>query len=280
MRQEREQLQESLKLTLFFVVSEKISTAVNLNEKYLEIHTMLAHEILQGSAGVAFHMGGTNNKGSNAVKQISDMRRSLENIQILIKKGALSEAKYDIDCIMNYLDKYSQRQDLTAAEAAWTLNAALLSYINRNGMFSLIPLAEESGEMGSAGYFRKLLALLMQETEKRVDKAIKSITEFTVKYINDHISEDLNAAVLSDATGYSSGYLSRVFRQQMNISIRDYISNMRMNLAKEMLSNTNLKIYEIASNCGYENTTYFIKIFKINTGMTPQEYKLNSSRKQ
>ncbi len=208
------------------------------------------------------------------------MRRSLENIQILIKKGALSEAKYDIDCIMNYLDKYSQRQDLTAAEAAWTLNAALLSYINRNGMFSLIPLAEESGEMGSAGYFRKLLELLMQETEKRVDKAIKSITEFTVKYINDHISEDLSAAVLSDATGYNSGYLSRVFRQQMNISIRDYISNMRMNLAKEMLSNTNLKIYEIASNCGYENTTYFIKIFKINTGMTPQEYKLNSSRKQ
>ena len=57
MRQARQQLQESLKLTLFFVVSEKISTAVNLNEKYLEIHTMLAHEILQGSAGVAFHMG-------------------------------------------------------------------------------------------------------------------------------------------------------------------------------------------------------------------------------
>lgn len=274
MRQAREQLQKQLKLTMFFVVSEKIEDGAELNEKYIEIQTMLTNEILQGSTGVAVRYGQETVKNSDHAKRIADMRRSLENIQVLIRKGSVSEAKQDMDCIIDYLNQCSQTQNLMAAETAWTLNAALLSYINRNGMFSLIIEAEKSGEMGSPEYFRKLRELLMQEAEKRIDTAVKSIAESTVKYINSHLSEDLSAAVLSDVTGYSSGYLSRVFRQQMNISIHDYISSARMNLAKEMLSNTNLKIYEIASNCGYDNTTYFIKIFKMNTGMTPQDYKM------
>ena len=43
------------------------------------------------------------------------------------------------------------------------------------------------------------------------------------------------------------------------MSIHDYVAQTRMNLAKEMLVNTNLKIYEVAENCGYENTTYLLR---------------------
>ena len=98
-----------------------------------------------------------------------------------------------------------------------------------------------------------------------------------VQYINDHISENISTSVLADVTGYSSGYLSKIFRQEMKMSIHDYVAQTRINLAKEMLSNTSLKIYEVAANCGYENTTYFIKTFKINTGMTPQDYRTKGS---
>lgn len=105
---------------------------------------------------------------------------------------------------------------------------------------------------------------------------MKSVAESVVKYINSHISENVSTSVLSDVTGYSSGYLSRIFRQEIGMSIHDYVAQTRMNLAKEMLMNTNLKIYEVAENCGYENTTYFIKIFRINTGMTPQDYRMKA----
>ena len=96
---------------------------------------------------------------------------------------------------------------------------------------------------------------------------MKSVAELVVKYINSHISENVS-------TSYSSVYLSRIFRQEIGMSIHDYVAQTRMNLAKEMLVNTNLKIYEVAENCGYENTTYFIKIFRISTGITPQDYRL------
>lgn len=173
-----------------------------------------------------------------------------------------------------YLTTHSQTENLLAVEAAQSLNAAILSYVNRNGMISLIVEAEHSGAMGTVAYFKKLQELLVNEAEKRIDNTVKSVAESVVKYINSHISENVSTSVLSDVTGYSSGYLSRIFRQEIGMSIHDYVSQTRMNLAKEMLVNTNLKIYEVAENCGYENTTYFIKIFRISTGITPQDYRL------
>lgn len=245
------------------------------NEKYVQIRTMLTNEILRGSTGVTIrHQADVEGKEVENAKKVSEMRRNLENIQLLVRKGSIAEAKNDINEVIAYLTTHSQTENLLAVEAAQSLNAAILSYVNRNGMISLIVEAEHSGAMGTVAYFKKLQELLVNEAEKRIDNTVKSVAELVVKYINSHISENVSTSVLSDVTGYSSGYLSRIFRQEIGMSIHDYVAQTRMNLAKEMLVNTNLKIYEVAKNCGYENTTYFIKIFRISTGITPQDYRL------
>ena len=256
MRKARQQLEEQLKVTMFFIVSEEAVNGLDLNEKYVQIRTMLTNEILRGSTGVAIrHRADVEGKEVENAKKVSEMRRNLENIQLLVRKGSISEANNDINEVIAYLTTHSQTE-------------------NRNGMISLIVEAEHSGAMGTVAYFKKLQELLVNEAEKRIDNTVKSVAESVVKYINSHISENVSTSVLSDVTGYSSGYLSRIFRQEIGMSIHDYVAQTRMNLAKEMLMNTNLKIYEAAENCGYENTTYFIKIFRINTGMTPQDYRL------
>lgn len=275
MRKARQQLEEQLKVTMFFIVSEEAVNGLDLNEKYVQIRTMLTNEILRGSTGVAIrHQADVEGKEVENAKKVSEMRRNLENIQLLVRKGSIAEAKNDINEVIAYLTTHSQTENLLAVEAAQSLNAAILSYVNRNGMISLIVEAEHSGAMGTVAYFKKLQELLVNEAEKRIDNTVKSVAELVVKYINSHISENVSTSVLSDVTGYSSGYLSRIFRQEIGMSIHDYVAQTRMNLAKEMLVNTNLKIYEVAKNCGYENTTYFIKIFRISTGITPQDYRL------
>lgn len=275
MRKARQQLEEQLKVTMFFIVSEEAVNGLDLNEKYVQIRTMLTNEILRGSTGVAIrHQADVEGKEVENAKKASEMRRNLENIQLLVRKGSIAEAKNDINEVIAYLTTHSQTENLLAVEAAQSLNAAILSYVNRNGMISLIVEAEHSGAMGTVAYFKKLQELLVNEAEKRIDNAVKSVAELVVKYINSHISENVSTSVLSDVTGYSSGYLSRIFRQEIGMSIHDYVAQTRMNLAKEMLVNTNLKIYEVAENCGYENTTYFIKIFRISTGITPRDYRL------
>ena len=246
MRKARQQLEEQLKVTMFFIVSEEAVNGLDLNEKYVQIRTMLTNEILRGSTGVAIrHQADVEGKEVENAKKVSEMRRNLENIQLLVRKGSISEANNDINEVIAYLTTHSQTENLLAVEAAQSLNAAILSYVNRNGYDFSNCRGRTFRCDGHSAYFKKLQELLVNEAEKRIDNTVKSVAESVVKYINSHISENVSTSVLSDVTGYSSGYLSRIFRQEIGMSIHDYVSQTRMNLAKEMLVNTNLKIYEV-----------------------------------
>ncbi|MDU5949835.1 MAG: helix-turn-helix transcriptional regulator [Paenibacillus macerans] len=81
----------------------------------------------------------------------------------------------------------------------------------------------------------------------------------------------LNA--LGRATGFNPSYLSRIFKRDVGIGLHDYITRRRMELARSLLTHTKMKIYEVAQKCGYDNTNYFIRIFKLTVGLTPQEYR-------
>ena len=94
------------------------------------------------------------------------MRRNLENIQLLVRKGSISEANNDINEVIAYLTTHSQTENLLAVEAAQSLNAAILSYVNRNGMISLIVEAVTFRCDGHSGLFKKLQELLVNEAEK------------------------------------------------------------------------------------------------------------------
>ena len=167
MRKARQQLEEQLKVTMFFIVSEEAVNGLDLNEKYVQIRTMLTNEILRGSTGVAIrHQADVEGKEVENAKKVSEMRRNLENIQLLVRKGSIAEAKNDINEVIAYLTTHSQTENLLAVEAAQSLNAAILSYVNRNGMISLIVEAEHSGAMGTVAYFKKLQELLVNEAEK------------------------------------------------------------------------------------------------------------------
>ena len=61
------------------------------------------------------------------------------------------------------------------------------------------------------------------------------------------------------------------------MTFNEYITHVRIEKAKELLSNTDLKIHQICENIGYKTTAHFAKVFKANTGLTPSDYKKNYS---
>ena len=157
----------------------------------------------------------------------------------------------------------------------------LLNYVNQNGLSSLLQISgffAKTDLSSRADAMERLIGLMLEGAQKRIDATIKSITHVVIDYINEHISQDIGITDLSRVTGYSTGYLSRVFRHEEGVSIHEYMTTMRMNLARELLINTNMRVYEIAAHCGYDNAAYFIKVFKGNTGCTPQEFKQNNQR--
>lgn len=92
------------------------------------------------------------------------------------------------------------------------------------------------------------------------------------KYINSHIEEKLTLNDLAAIFGISANYLSLLFKKNSDIGFNDYITQMKIEAAKQLMENDNLKVYEIADRLGYESAFYFSKVFKKVEGVSPREY--------
>lgn len=95
----------------------------------------------------------------------------------------------------------------------------------------------------------------------------------TVQYISDHIDEHLSLSLLSSVAAMSECYYSHVFKLETGIGVKDYINQVRIKKAKQLLRETDLKIAGIALAIGITNTNYFSVFFKRLTDKTPIEYR-------
>ena len=277
-RKARKHLEDELSLMLFFVVSEGGVVWRQLGGKYAEIRGMLSREILCGAAGVAIRRSKEDAPTYSAeqVQRMDILRRQLEYCQRDLRGGSLEQLEKHAQPILEYLGAHPLSGDAFALELTAALSGALLGYANVNGFGTVLSQLEKHGDPPTA--LRGMIDAVMCTMRDQMDEAVKSIAQYLVEYIHEHIGEDIGTAVLAEKFGYSSGYLSRVFKQEQGMSIHEYITRMRVELAKELLCNTNLRVYEIASSCGYDNTTYFIKIFKNATGFTPQDFRQTALR--
>ncbi len=93
------------------------------------------------------------------------------------------------------------------------------------------------------------------------------------RYINEHFAEDISLNTLSNVFFIHPIYLSRLFKEKTGVNFIDYVTEVRISNAKELLKNHALKIYDICQMVGYDSPRYFSKLFKNTTGMTPKEFK-------
>lgn len=100
------------------------------------------------------------------------------------------------------------------------------------------------------------------------------LIEKICSHINDHFADSaLSLNTVASAVYISPTYLSILFKKEMGCTFVDYISRLRMEKAKELLRDSQLKTYEAAERTGYNDPQYFSSCFKKYTGMTPSEYK-------
>lgn len=93
------------------------------------------------------------------------------------------------------------------------------------------------------------------------------------QYINDHYGDNLSLNILAEKVFLSPRYLSSIFIQEVGYGINKYIKNIRMEKAKELLIDTNMKVNEICKAVGYSNVSYFCKSFLEDFGATPEKYR-------
>lgn len=71
----------------------------------------------------------------------------------------------------------------------------------------------------------------------------------------------------------SSAYLSSIFKKETGQTVTEYVTVKRIEMAKRLLSNTNLQIQTVAQHCGILDVHYFSKLFKKHTGLTLKDYR-------
>lgn len=99
-----------------------------------------------------------------------------------------------------------------------------------------------------------------------------------VEYIEEHLKEELTVTAICSRFHLSVNHLYDLFRENLDRTVNDYITQQRILLAKTMLVSTNNTVYEIAENVGIVNYPYFCKLFKKKTGMTPSQFRKNSKK--
>ena len=97
--------------------------------------------------------------------------------------------------------------------------------------------------------------------------------EQAISLIRRHYAEDISQGTVAEFIGISAAYLSRLFREDLNVGFADYLCSYRIEKAKELLRAGGYSNKEVSRLSGFRDDAYFARAFKRCTGMTPKEYR-------
>lgn len=130
--------------------------------------------------------------------------------------------------------------------------------------------SEEASMQYVIGVINKVIEL----REKKASNRYGDIVEEVVRYIEKNYSDDeLSLNTLASQVNFSPNHLSMIFAQQTGNTLIKYLTEYRMNKAKELLRCSGKRSSEISAEVGYKDSHYFSYLFKKTQGMTPTQYR-------
>ena len=99
-----------------------------------------------------------------------------------------------------------------------------------------------------------------------------SIVQRAKNFVHEHYMEDISRTEVAAVVYLTPEYMAKMFKKETGISLKQYISDYRVQKAKEMLSSPTVRISDVAANVGFDNFSYFSTVFKKTTGYTPGEF--------
>jgi signal transduction histidine kinase/AraC-like DNA-binding protein len=170
---------------------------------------------------------------------------------------------------------------------------AVLEVLRSNERTWHIPVVVISGQMLSLADVQRLdhaqvvfqskdilsdheLADLLQsqlEPGQGLARQTSVLVKRALAYIHKHYDETLSRQAIADAVGVSKNYLSQIFHQELGISPWEYLNRYRIKQAKQLLRNSAQSISWVACQVGFEDASYFGRVFRKQVGCSPQTYR-------
>ena len=129
-------------------------------------------------------------------------------------------------------------------------------------------------------WLTKVMGTLMDSVFEYLDARHANVIHQSIQYLNTHYGEHITLEDMARRVYLSPSYFSRIFKKETGISFSSYLNRVRIEHSKELLRHQNIRLTDIALLSGFEDQSYFTKVFKKITGTTPLHYRESKGREK
>lgn len=119
------------------------------------------------------------------------------------------------------------------------------------------------------------ISLFEKQTEELSEEGQEQPIVGIVRYMQEHLEEEISLNVLAEEFHLSAAYISQLFKNEIGVNFLAYLTSIRMERAKKLLLSTSCSIAEVSEKVGYADYRVFTKSFKKTEGVTPSQYRRN-----
>lgn len=219
---------------------------------------------------------------SNAIHRIYTKTSENNSYYVLKIKPSLIYELAEKDNAASYILRLS----LEGGKVFWSSSELEGSEI-KNAFERLISEHEEGGACRDIGVKLSAFSVVLETLRDIMKSETGSVSSGmlhgsaspqiykAIRYISRRYGEDIDAEQCAKYVNMSYSYFSRSFKRVTGRSFKDYLNSVRLSQAERLLASSDKSVMEIALECGYNNVSYFIMIFKKQKGVTPLEYRKN-----
>ena len=124
-------------------------------------------------------------------------------------------------------------------------------------------------QVGISGYRGEHIQMSYEVTQQTLHTTIAAVKQ----EVDNHFDQQLSLTQIARRYHYNEKYLGILFKKQVGFSFRDYLNQCRMAAAVQMLQYGQCNVKDVALRSGFNNVTYFNRVFKRQYGITPTEYR-------
>jgi AraC-like DNA-binding protein len=137
----------------------------------------------------------------------------------------------------------------------------------------VVPTKRYEPTVSLLNLFAQHLSIVSNQVVVRQNHAEPPMIANARKFITEHYAEDLSLGQVAKAVNASPFYFCKMFKKITGINFTDFLSRVRIEHAKNLLLNQNLRVSEIAFEVGFQSLTHFNRVFKRIIGQSPTEYR-------
>ncbi len=214
------------------------------------------------------------------ISNVDPKQLDRQKVREFLKQGDCEEIRYFVDEFFKNIGEHALDSNIFRQYLTMDVYFSVIEFLDSLQMDRNLLEAFDvaSGVLSTVkstqDYVERIVRQAIECRNKAASNRYGDIADEVCRYIESHYAEEeLSLNLLASHVNFSPNHLSMVFAQQTGQTFIKYLTDFRMNKAKEMLRCTSKRSSEISMNVGYRDPHYFSYLFKKTQGMTPTQYR-------